>query len=75
MFGTLYSPARHESQTVELVLQVKKPKSSNSKEIKDKEAKEKVETGGEHAAPLIRTSETARQPTQPASTPSVSSKN
>jgi hypothetical protein len=59
MLGTLYSPARHESQAIELALQVGGSKSSGPKEIKDKEIKEMAEKG-ERSAPLTRPSETVR---------------
>lgn len=54
MQGTLYSPARHESQFVELALQVGTKKPSANKETKDKEAKEGTETA-ERIAPMTRT--------------------
>lgn len=75
MVGTLYSPSRHESQAVELALQVGKPKSSVSslKETKDKELKETTDAA-DRAAPLTRTNETARYLTQPNSVPPANSK-
>lgn len=73
MKGTLYSPSRHDCQTVKLTLQTKKPKSSGVKETK--EAKESIEVG-ETLAPLTR--EKDQMPhlmhaNQPPSTPKSSS--
>jgi hypothetical protein len=59
MIGTLYSPARHECQPIELALQVKKP----SKDVKDK-AKELAEAA-QRAAPVSRTGEPTQHLAQP----------
>jgi hypothetical protein len=66
MTGTLYSPARHESQPVELALQVgSKPSGSKDKDAKDKEARDKAV--GERAAPLTRVGDSMRHSSPAAS--------
>lgn len=71
MMGTIYSPARHECQPIELALQVKKP----SKDTKDKakEAKETAETA-QRAAPVTRTNEATQHSAPPAHTAPANSK-
>ena len=68
MIGTLYSPTRHECQSIELALQVgKKPSGKDTKDKANRD--ERDDRSAQRAAPLTRTSETTQHLAQPAHTP------
>lgn len=74
MTGTLYSPARHECQSIELALQVKKISKDTKDKAKDAKNTKGISEAAQRAAPVTRTNETTQHLAQPNHKASVNSK-